>query len=168
MKKKRILVICTGNSCRSQMAEGFFRYHGGKNIEAYSAGTIPSFVHPLAISVMREKGIDISGHKSESIEKYAPQPFDYVITVCDSAKERCPVFPDRTTMLHWGVPDPVAFFGGGDSVTRYFRKIRSQIEDRIVAFLKNSGWLNNASEINNVPQRRREYKDKGEINNQNT
>ena len=149
MKKKRILVVCTGNSCRSQMAEGFFRHYGSDTVEVYSAGTHPWIVHPLAISVMREKGIDLSGHKSESVEKYEDQHFNYVITVCDFAKERCPVFPDETKRLHWGIEDPFTVTGAEETVQRAFRKIRDRIEQAIVRFLKQKGWLNATSQRNN-------------------
>src|SRR2546430_1739354 len=107
-EKKRVLILCTGNSARSQMAEGFFRLETGESCEVVSAGTKPSQVRPEAIAVMNEIGIDISGHRSKSVDKFIGQEFDYVITVCDHAKELCPVFPGRTKHLHWSFGDPAA------------------------------------------------------------
>src|SRR3974377_50314 len=101
MKKKRILVLCTGNSARSQMAEGLLRHEAGDRFEVYSAGTKPSLVRPEAIAVMSEIGVDISGHRSKPVDEFAGQELDYVITVCDNAKESCPVFPGATKRLHW-------------------------------------------------------------------
>jgi len=141
MNKKRILVVCTANSCRSQMAEGFFRYHGGDNVDVYSAGTHPSFVNTIVTSVMREKGIDISGHISESVAKYINQPFDYVITVCDNAKKRCPFFPSVAERLHWGFEDPAEFTGSKETVKELFRNLRNKIEKTIINFLDGKGWL---------------------------
>ena len=94
--KKRVLILCTGNSARSQMAEGLLRHDAGDRFEVFSAGTKPSQVRPEAIAVMRELGIDISGHRSKSVDEFAGQPFDYVLTVCDNAKESCPIFPGET------------------------------------------------------------------------
>ena len=143
MKKKRILIVCTNNSCRSQMAEGFFRYYGGDYLDVYSAGTHATYVNPAAISVMRERGIDISGQKSEIIDKYVNQQFDYVITVCDNARELCPAFPGVTGQLHWGFEDPAEFTGSQDTIIKLFRILRNKIEHTILKFLKEKGWLNN-------------------------
>ena len=95
--KKRVLILCTGNSARSQMAEGLLRHDAGDRFEVFSAGTKPSHVRPEAIAVMRELGIDISGHRSKSVDEFAGQSFDYVLTVCDNAKESCPIFPGKTS-----------------------------------------------------------------------
>src|ERR1039457_6342079 len=93
MEKKKVLILCTGNSCRSQMAEGILRHFGGDRFEVFSAGTKPSIVNPIAIKVMKEIGIDISGHRSKHVDEFKGQKIDYVITVCDNAKESCPIFP---------------------------------------------------------------------------
>ena len=108
---KRILVLCTGNSARSQMGEGLFRHEGRGEYEVESAGTRPSRVRPEAIAVMKEVGIDISGHRSKSVDEFAGQRFDFVVTVCDNARDTCPVFPAGTARLHWSFTDPAAVEG---------------------------------------------------------
>ena len=118
------------------MGEGFFRHHGEDNFDVASAGTHPSFVNTRAIAVMREKGIDISRHKSESVHDYLDKEFDYVITVCDSANEHCPVFPGDVVRLHWSFPDPALFKGNEREIMDAFRGIRDSIEARIMQFLK--------------------------------
>lgn len=131
----RILVLCTGNSCRSQMAEGFFRQIGNGRIEAYSAGLTPKRVHPKAIAVMREVGIDISGHTSHHLSEYIAQQFDFVITVCDNAAENCPVFPGAATKLHWPYDDPDKATGTEEQVIGEFRRVRDAIRLRIAAWV---------------------------------
>lgn len=106
MTKLRVLFLCTHNSARSQMAEGLLRALAGERFEVASAGTEATRVHPLAIRAMQEVGIDLSGHTSKTIDVFLGQPWDYVITVCDSANERCPIFPDGTTRIHWSFDDP--------------------------------------------------------------
>jgi len=133
--KKRVLILCTGNSARSQMAEGLLRHEAGDRFEVYSAGTKPSIVRSEAIAVMDEIGIDISGHRSKSIDEFVGQELDYVITVCDNAKESCPVFPARTLRMHWPFEDPAAVQGSDDSRRAAFRKVRDQIHGRIMVFL---------------------------------
>src|SRR5580698_9492786 len=123
--KKRILILCTGNSARSQMAEGLWRHEAGDRWEVSSAGTKPSKVRPEAIAVMREIGI--ASHRSKSVDEFAGQEFDYVITVCDHANEICPVFPGKTQRLHWPFEDPI------DEAS--FRKVRDQIRARILKFV---------------------------------
>ena len=135
MIKKRVLILCTGNSARSQMAEGLLRHEAGDRFEVYSAGTKPSIVRSEAIAVMDEIGIDISGHRSKSIDEFVGQELDYVITVCDNAKESCPVFPARTLRMHWPFEDPAAVQGSDDSRRAAFRKVRDQIHGRIMVFL---------------------------------
>src|SRR5580658_10018105 len=103
--RKRVLVLCTGNSARSQMAEGLLRFQAGERFEVFSAGTKPSLVRPEAIVVMRELGIDISGRRSKSVDEFAGQSFDYVLTVCDNAKESCPIFPGTPITIHQGFED---------------------------------------------------------------
>ncbi len=129
---KRVLILCTGNSARSQMAEGLLRHDGGAAFEVYSAGTRPSTVRPEAIAAMREIGIDLSGHRSKSVDEFVGRELDLVITVCDNARESCPVFPARVERLHWPFEDPAA----GDEET--FRRVRDQIRERIRAFLSAS------------------------------
>jgi arsenate reductase (thioredoxin) len=126
--KKRVLVLCTGNSARSQMAEGLLRELGGDRLEVYSAGTNPSTVNPLAIEVMRERGIDISSHRSKHLEEFLGQPFDYVLTVCDKAAENCPIFPGQARRTHWSFPDPAAVSGTRDEQFAFFRRVRDDIE----------------------------------------
>jgi arsenate reductase len=106
MIRPRVLFLCTGNSARSQMAEGFLRHLAADRFEVESAGTEPSQVNPLAVAAMREIGIDISGHRSKGVDGFLAQPFAYVITVCDAAGERCPIFPGGAQRIHWSLPDP--------------------------------------------------------------
>lgn len=138
MSKKKVLILCTGNSARSQMAEGLFRHEAGDSFEVYSAGTKPSIVRPEAINVMREIGIDISGHRSKSVDEFAGQELDYVITVCDNAKESCPIFPAKTLRMHWPFEDPASVQGSDDERKAAFRKVRDQIHRRIMIFLDES------------------------------
>ena len=132
---KRVLILCTGNSARSQMAEGLFRREAGDAYEVFSAGTKPSPVRPEAIAVMNEIGIDISGHRSKSVDAFAGQEFDYVITVCSNANESCPVFPGKTQRLYWPFEDPAAAPGSLEEREAAFREVRDRIQERIKAFL---------------------------------
>ncbi len=125
--KKRVLILCTGNSCRSQMAEGILKHYGGDDFEAFSAGTQPSRVNPAAVQVMREIGIDIGAQRSKHVREFTGQNFDYVITVCDNARETCPVFPSRSTHLHWPFPDPPHEKEIDSAVLNEFRKVRDLI-----------------------------------------
>ena len=133
----KLLILCTGNSCRSQMAEGFLKSFD-LNLEVYSAGTKPeNKVNPKAIKVMKEKGIDIDNNKTENVENYLDDSFDYVITVCDSAKETCPVFMgDVRHRLHMGFEDPAEAMGTEEEQLKVYRKIRDQIEQEFYAFFK--------------------------------
>lgn len=131
-KKKRVLILCTGNSARSQMAEGLLRHDAGDRFEVFSAGTKPAKVRSEAISVMRELGIDISGHRSKNVDEFTGQPFDYVLTVCDNAKESCPIFPGKAVMTHESFEDPAATEGPEDARLAAFRRIR----DELRAFLR--------------------------------
>src|SRR6202161_33839 len=108
MEKKRVLILCTGNSARSQMAEGLLRHDAGERFDVESAGTKPSRLRPEAIAAMRELGIDISGHRSKSVDEFAGRQFDYVLTVCDNAKESCPIFPGNAVNIHHNFEDPAA------------------------------------------------------------
>jgi arsenate reductase len=129
--KKRVLILCTGNSARSQMAEGLLRHMYSDRFEVESAGVEPSHVRPQAIEAMREIGIDISGHRSKSVDEFAGQEFDYVITVCDNAKERCPVFPGKTERIHWSFDDPAEAVGDQAARLAVFRRVRDEIEARL-------------------------------------
>ena len=134
-KTPRVLILCTGNSARSQMAEGLLRQEAGDRFQVFSAGTKPTRVRPEAIAAMREIGIDISGHRSKSVDEFAGQELDLVITVCDNANESCPVFPGTTRRLHWPFEDPAAVVGSEEQRIAAFRSIRDQIHERIKVFL---------------------------------
>jgi arsenate reductase len=133
--KKRVLILCTGNSARSQMAEGLLRHDAGDEFEVYSAGVEPSHVRPQAVEAMREIGVDISGHRSKSVDEFAGQEFDYVITVCDNANERCPVFPGKTRRIHWNFDDPAAVEGDEAAKLAVFRRVRDEIRQRLRPFI---------------------------------
>ncbi len=131
---KRILVLCTGNSARSQMGEGLFRQEGRGAYQVDSAGTQPSHVRPEAIAAMKEIGIDISAHRSKSVSEFEGQPFDYVVTVCDNARDNCPVFPGSAQRIHWSLEDPAAVQGTEQERMDAFRRIRDQLHERVKAF----------------------------------
>ncbi|OGP69043.1 MAG: hypothetical protein A2170_06200 [Deltaproteobacteria bacterium RBG_13_53_10] len=133
---KKILFICTGNSIRSQMAEGLMKALGGEGWIVQSAGMLPSFVHPLAVRVMMEIGIDISDQKSKSADKFVNEAFDIIITLCDHAAASCPTFPGQGKRLHWPIEDPVGATGPTEERLVLFRKARDEIKKRIEAFLK--------------------------------
>jgi arsenate reductase len=126
---KKILVLCTGNSCRSQIAEGYLRYFAKEKAEVYSAGVETHGVNPRAIAIMKEDGIDISNHTSNNIDEYYEIDFDFVITVCDNAKERCPFFPTKAKKFHYNFPDPAKATGTEDEILKEFRLVRQQIKD---------------------------------------
>ncbi len=132
--RKRVLILCTGNSARSQMAEGLLRDLAGDRFEVASAGVAPTRVRPEAITVMREIGVDISAQHSKSVAEFAGQEFDYVITVCDNANEQCPVFPGKTERIHWSFDDPAAAEGDEDLRLSVFRRVRDEILDRLRDF----------------------------------
>jgi arsenate reductase len=133
MSKPRVLILCTGNSARSQMAEGLLRHDAGDRFDVYSAGTRPTQVRPEAITVMQELGIDISGHRSKSVDEFAGQDFDYVVTVCDNAKASCPVFPRSTKQIHWSFDDPAAVEGSREQRQAAFRRVRDELRERLRA-----------------------------------
>ncbi len=130
----KVLVLCTGNSARSQMAEGLLRRQGGTRYQVFSAGTNPSVVNPLAIEAMHELGIDISSHRSKSVDEFINDRFDLVITVCDNANQNCPVFPGQATRIHWSFDDPAAATGTVSERLSVFRQIRDEIAGRIAEF----------------------------------
>ena len=131
MDKRRVLFVCTHNSARSQMAEGMLRAWGGDGFEAFSAGTEVTSVRPEAVAVMREIGVDIGGQRSKSFEEFIGQPFDWVITVCDQARQNCPVFPAVGETAHWSVEDPSAAEGSDEQRLEVFRTARDDLRDRI-------------------------------------
>ena len=135
---KKILVLCTGNSCRSQIAEGYLRHFAGDKAEVYSAGVETHGVNPRAVATMKEDGIDISGHTSNNISEYVEMDFDYVITVCDNAKERCPYFPTHAQKFHYNFPDPAKATGSEDQITKAFNDVRDMIKKYCIDFIKNN------------------------------
>ena len=135
MSKPKVLIVCTGNAARSQMAEGLLRHDAGDRFEVFSAGIFPSYVRPLAIQAMREIGIDISAQRSKSVEEFVDQDIDYVITVCDHANAVCPDFPAKTKRIHWSIPDPVAAWGDEEAQLQAFRDARDDIRARLRAWV---------------------------------
>ncbi|HMH44628.1 MAG TPA: arsenate reductase ArsC [Pyrinomonadaceae bacterium] len=135
IEKTRVLFLCTGNSARSQIAEGLLRDLADDRFEVFSAGTMASFVRPQAIAVMNEIGIDISGHRSKSADEFHDNEFDYVITVCDHANQRCPVFSGAAKRLHWSIDDPV-ISGDESEQLAAFRRARDELHQRIRKFVE--------------------------------
>lgn len=133
---KNILVLCTGNSCRSQIAEGYLRFYAGDKAKIYSAGIETHGVNPKAIQIMAEDHIDISGHTSNHVDEYIDIPFDYVITVCDNAKEACPFFPGNVKRFHQNFPDPAKATGTDIEVMDEFRRVRDMIKVFSADFIK--------------------------------
>jgi len=133
--KQKVLFVCTGNSCRSQMAEGMLMHYGKDKFEVFSAELEPSYVHPLAIKAMAESGIDLTGQHSKTVNELLEEEFSYVITVCDSAKERCPVFPGKYNAIHWSIEDPASAEGTETERMKDFRRVRQDILERINHFI---------------------------------
>jgi arsenate reductase len=137
MNKTRVLFLCTGNSCRSHMAEGWLRHLAGDRYEALSAGAKPAgYVHPLAVKAMAEVGVDISQHRSKSIDEFNGQSLDVLITVCDNARESCPTFAGAKKMLHWSFEDPAHATGNEEEKMAVFRRVRDEIRQRITNYLQ--------------------------------
>ena len=137
MEKKRVLILCTGNSARSQMAEGLLRHDAGERFDVESAGTKPGIVRPEAIAAMKELGIDISGHRSKHVDDFEGQRFDYVITVCDHAKESCPVFFGAVKRLHHSFDDPPPMSQGTDEERMaIFRRVRNELRAYLAEFAR--------------------------------
>ena len=132
--KQRVLILCTGNSARSQMAEGLLRAIASERVEVFSAGSKPSRVNPYAIRAMAKRGIDISGQRSKHLNEYLNQPFDTVITVCDQAAETCPIFPGRAQRIHWSFPDPAAVEGSHTEILAAFERVRNDLEVQLTAW----------------------------------
>lgn len=135
---KKILVLCTGNSCRSQIAEGYLRHFAGNKATIYSAGIETHGVNPKAIAIMKEDGIDISAHTSNNIDEYNGIDFDFVITVCDNAKENCPFFPTKAKKFHYNFPDPAKAQGTEDEILEEFRKVRAMIKAYCKEFIESN------------------------------
>ena len=136
MEKAKVLFLCTGNSARSQMAEAFLRKHAGDRFEVHSAGMEPKGINPYTVRVMEELGLSLDGHRSKPLTQYMGKvDFDYLITVCSDADERCPFFPGMGERLHWGCEDPAAFAGSEEETLTKFREARDQIDERIRAWL---------------------------------
>jgi arsenate reductase len=133
---KKILVLCTGNSCRSQIAEGYLRLFAGNKAIIYSAGVETHGLNPKAVLTMKEDGIDISNHTSNNVNEYHNISFDYVITVCDNAKERCPYFPTNAKMFHYNFPDPAKSTGTEEEIKEQFRQVREMIKKYSEQFVK--------------------------------
>lgn len=132
----RVLFLCTENSARSQIAEALLRHFGDNSLEVYSAGTTPSYLHPLAIHVMVTRGIDTGAQRAKSVDEFHGQAFDYVITVCDRAREQCPTFADGTVFIHWSLPDPASVTGkGGEAQSEAFEQAARELERRVQYFL---------------------------------
>ena len=132
-----MLFLCTHNSARSQMAEGWLRHLAGDRFDVHSAGTEVTGVRPLAVRAMAEAGVDISGHESKSLDRYLGQPWDYVVTVCDQAAESCPVFPGRARRLHWSLPDPSKATGSQEERLAVYRRVRDRIRTSVEDLLSN-------------------------------
>lgn len=135
---KRILVLCTGNSCRSQLAEGYLKHFAKDKAEVYSAGIETHGVNPRAIAIMKEDGIDISKQTSNNVSEYRDMDFDYVITVCDNANEQCPVFPSTAKKFHHNFPDPAKATGSEEEIMEQFRNVRDQVKEYSKAFVKDN------------------------------
>lgn len=141
--KPKILVLCTGNSCRSQIAEGYLRHFAKNNAEIYSAGVETHGVNPKAIETMKEDGVDISNHTSNNIDEYFNVDFDFVITVCDNAKERCPYFPTKAKKFHNNFPDPAKATGTEEEVNSKFKEVREMIKFYCKEFIEQNIQSNN-------------------------
>ena len=135
MKKQRVLIVCTGNSARSQIAEGLIRHEAADQFDVFSAGTHPAPVRTEAVAVMKELGIDISGQRSKPLSEFVGGEFDFVITVCDRAREECPVFSGVLDRLHWPFEDPAGFTEVGEERVQAFRRLRDRIHARVMVFL---------------------------------
>lgn len=132
---KKILILCTGNSCRSQMAHGYLQHFGGNKVTVYSAGVETHGVNPKAIETMKNDGIDISHHTSNNVLEYQGIDFDFVITVCDNAKERCPYFPSKALTFHYNFPDPAKATGSNEEIRREFEQVRELIKNYCQEFI---------------------------------
>lgn len=135
---KKILILCTGNSCRSQMAHGYLQHFGGNKVTVYSAGVETHGVNPKAIEIMKNDGIDISHHTSNNVLEYQGIDFDFVITVCDNAKERCPYFPSKALTFHYNFPDPAKATGSNEDIRKEFERVRELIKNYCQEFISSN------------------------------
>ncbi len=154
-ERRRVLILCTGNSARSQMAEGLLRQMAGNVYEVASAGVSPSRVRPEAIEAMREINIDISHHRSKSVDEFTSQNIDYVITVCDNAREHCPIFPSEAKQIHWSFDDPAAAEGDEAARLAVFRRVRDEISERLKAFVMETNQSPLACDMTAIPAEQR-------------
>lgn len=138
MEPIRILVLCTGNSCRSQMAEAYLRHYAGDRAAVFSAGIEAHGLNPRAVATMLEDGIDISGHTSKTVDAFEGQPFDFVITVCDNAKETCPWFPAKAERLHFNFPDPAKATGTPEEIAAEFGRVRNMVKAYCESFVRSN------------------------------
>jgi arsenate reductase len=138
---RKVLFLCTANSCRSQMAEGWLRHYAGDRADVFSAGIKPAGLNPMAVAVMRESGVDISGHRSKPVDELAKVDFLFVITVCDDAREQCPVFPGALYQLQWSFDDPAEATGSDEEKLAVFRRVRDEIAEQVEAFALREGLL---------------------------
>jgi arsenate reductase (thioredoxin) len=137
MTKPKVLFLCTGNTARSQIAEGFLRKHAGDRFEVFSAGLEPGFINPLTIQVMEEQGVNMNGHYSKGLDQFLGKVhFAYLITVCGRAEEKCPIFPGMGQRLHWPFEDPAAFQGSPEEKLAKFRQVRDEIEAKVKEFVQ--------------------------------
>ncbi len=132
----KVLFLCTENACRSQMAEGLVNHYLDGKAKAFSAGVRPHVVNPRAIQIMGELGIDLSGHRSKSVDEFRHEPFNLVITVCDRAAEECPLFPGNTEVVHMGFPDPASATGTEEEIMAFFRQVRDDLRARLIPFIE--------------------------------
>jgi arsenate reductase (thioredoxin) len=132
--RKKVLFLCTANSCRSQMAEGIANHFLGDRLEAFSAGTEASFVNPRAIEVLREIGVDISGHRSKNVDEFSGQQFDHTTTLCGNARDRCPLFSGGGERVHIGFTDPAKAIGSEEEIMEAFREVRDEIKEALLAY----------------------------------
>ncbi len=135
MIKPRVLFVCTENACRSQMAEGFLRHHAGDRFEAFSGGAEAGKLNPMAVEVMKEAGIDISGHRSKDVAEFLGQNFHYIVRVCNKVKETCPVLPGAIWYLDWSLEDPASAQGSPTERRNVFRRVRDEIEGQVLDFV---------------------------------
>lgn len=140
MVPRQVLFLCTGNSCRSQMAEGWLRHYAGDRANVFSAGTKPAGLNPMAVAVMRDVGIDISGQRSRHLDELAKEDFLFVITVCDVAREACPAFPVALYQLHWSFDDPAEATGSEEEKLAVFRRVRDEIAEQVRTFARREGF----------------------------
>ena len=140
MTSRKVLFLCTGNSCRSQMAEGWLRHYAGDRAEVFSAGTKPAGLNPMAVAVMRESGVDISSHRSKAVDELAKEDFLFVITVCDAVRQECPVFPGALYQLQWSFDDPAEATGSEEEKLAVFRRVRDEIAEQVRTFVRREGF----------------------------